>query len=1279
MSQSIRFYSENSLITDPGSYANFLDDLPKNLSELCYTIQGLLIHFSSLEASKMNRMDDDNRLFLVRNIIKAIDELDNSSFNNRRVINNRVVCTAREYALLLCSTMRHRNIPARLRAGFASYTGEPGFFSDHWICEFWDCNKEEWIKADAMLFNESQGELSSKVTPEQFVESGRAWQLVRNKKIDENVFGYEVKRGLAFIRSNMLRDFAALNKVELLPWSVLWGYKSKQEFRQDDYAKLDMLADLIVNNEQSWDQIQKIYHNEAWISGPVNQVLDQYTGQQALLKSNTDCDDNRIVLSDENYERRRRINSSKLQNFEPDPDLIQVKGAKQHNLKNIDISIPKNKLVVITGVSGSGKSSIAFDTIHSESQRRFMTGLSLYVRKYMVQMEKPKVDFITGLNPSVAIEQKTLSNNPRSTVGTITELSNYLRLLYSRVGRRNCTNCGFEINPLTPLQIAKRLYDYIPAGETCQLLVPLVLKRTDYDSGLYEEYRAMGYSHFRVNGAYIDLNAEESLPAKSTLNTIELVWGSYTFKEIDDTSRDAVFTQLAEDLKRIYKYSNQLVTVLYKHKELLFTSKMTCANCATPFPELSAQHFSANSPLGMCKVCRGLGITQRIEPKLLVEDESLSILDGALKWFGNLRENNRSAWPTGPLDVIYEHYGLDINTPWKDLPKSFHDVIFYGSGSEKISMPSSLGMKSSKRTVKGLVPELSRLYFDSDSKTNRDRYSIYMDIQKCDSCSGTGLCNEAYSVTLGGYRISEISSFSIERALKWVKDIYETINGTGYEVAKDILIELYNRFSFLLDVGLHYLTIDRTAPTLSGGEGQRVRLASQLSSGIVGVLYVLDEPSIGLHPKDRSSLIKTLLKLRDIGNSVLVVEHDEQIMREADWLIDIGPKAGVNGGELVSAGKPDEVMQDPKSLTGKYLSGKLSVFGDRKHITHTESNQWLTLKGATLHNLKNVTISLPIGKLTCVTGVSGSGKSSLIAGTLEPLLEQKLNNNASVEAGPYESIEGLQYLDEVINISQKAIGRTPRSNPATYTKLFDDIRKVFAASQDAKKYGLKDADFSFNSASGRCEVCEGQGQVKVEMHFLADVWVTCPECNGKRFNSNILQVQYKGKNISEVLDLDILDAIPFFKGNKKILHTLETFCQVGLDYIKLGQSATTFSGGEAQRIKLAKELSRPSKGNVVYVLDEPTTGLHFHDVQQLLQTLHKLVEIGNTVIIIEHNLDVVKTADWVIDVGPEGGDKGGNIVAQCHPKDLIYNNDSYTGQALKQHMEYFKLEAISEG
>ncbi|GAA0893941.1 hypothetical protein GCM10009122_36210 [Fulvivirga kasyanovii] len=1278
MSQSIKFYSEHSLVTDPEGYAEFLDDLPTNVSDLCHAIQGLLIHFSSPEAPKLSGMEDTNRFFLVSNLIKAIDELDNSPFDKRREANNRVVCTAREYALLLCCAMRHKNIPARVRSGFASYMGEPGYFSDHWVCEFWNSDNNEWVKADAMLYEQSRGELSYKVSPEQFVESGRAWQLSREKKTDENVFGYDVKRGLAFIRSNMLRDFAALNKVELLPWSVLWGYKSKQELRQDDFTKLDMLADLIVNNEKSWDQVRQVYLNEAWISGPANQVLDQYTDQQTLLKADVGNDDHRIVLSDNNSQRRREIDSSKRQTLEPDPNLIQVKGAKQHNLKNIDISIPKNKLVVITGVSGSGKSSIAFDTIYSESQRRFMTGLSLYVRKYMVQMEKPNVDFIAGLNPSVAIEQKTLSNNPRSTVGTITELSNYLRLLYSRAGRRNCTKCGFEINPLTPLQIAKRLYDYIPAGETCELLAPLVSKRAEYDNDLFEKYRAMGYSHFRVNGSYVDLNSGEPLPEKSHLNTIELVWDKYTIQEVDDADKDSVLTHLAEEIKKIYKYSNQLVTVLYDNKELLFTSKMICANCATPFPELSAQHFSANSPLGMCQDCKGLGITQRIEPKLLVEDENLSILDGALKWFGNLRENNRSSWPTGPLDVIYEHYGLDINAPWKDLPKSFHEVIFYGSGSEKISMPSALGMKSSKRTVKGLVPELSRLYFDSDSKTNRERYSIYMDIQTCDSCSGSGLCNEAYNVTLGGYKISEVSSFSIEHALKWVKDIYETIDGTAYEVAKDILIELYNRFSFLLDVGLHYLTINRTAPTLSGGEGQRVRLASQLSSGIVGVLYVLDEPSIGLHPKDRGSLIKTLLKLRDIGNSVLVVEHDEQIMREADWLIDIGPKAGVNGGELVSAGVPDEVMQDPKSLTGKYLSGKLSVFGDRKQIRHNEADQWLTLKGATLHNLKNVTISLPIGKMTCVTGVSGSGKSSLIAGTLEPLLEQKLNN-ASTEAGPYESIEGLQYLDKVINISQKAIGRTPRSNPATYTKLFDDIRKVFAASEDAKKHRMKYADFSFNSASGRCEVCEGQGQVKVEMHFLADVWVTCPECNGKRFNSNILQVQHKGKNISEVLDLDILDAIDFFKGNKKILNTLETFRQVGLDYIKLGQSATTFSGGEAQRIKLAKELSRPSKGSVVYVLDEPTTGLHFHDVQQLLHTLHKLVEIGNTVIIIEHNLDVVKTADWVIDIGPEGGEKGGNVVAQCHPKDLVYNEDSHTGQALKEHMEYFQLEAVSEG
>ncbi len=1274
----LSYYSEQSIVTDLRSYSNFVEDLPPDATELSEILKGLLVHFNSGKlhgAYKEVGNKVNNRLFLVEGIIKEIDQLNNEPLHVKRKLDDQLVCTARDFSVLLCSILREKKIAARARCGFASYLGTD-YYTDHWICEHWIDDEQKWRKVDCLLDKNGNKLLNTEALETgRFLESGVVWQMCRQGQLDAKLFGYENKRGFGFIRSNMLRDFAALNKAEVNSWSVLWGYKTEQDLKKKDYDELDVLSNLIIENSTSFESIRQKYEEELWISGPVNTVINQKIAGDSGREHSIETSENRIVLSNQVEQRKRFIEKSNIQNYNVDSNVIHVKGAKQHNLKNIDISIPKNKLVVITGVSGSGKSSLAFDTIYSESQRRFMSGLSLYVRKFMMQMQKPKVDFINGLNPSIAIEQKTLSNNPRSTVGTVTEISNYLRLLYSRIGKRNCTHCGYEVSPLSPVQIANALLSHIGEREEFHLLAPVVLRKIGNQDKILERYLSMGYRYFRINGIRYDL-VDTVYEWKEMPYTVEAVCGTYVVPEGGEENRKRFVEELVMEIRRVMRLSNYILNVLYKGKELLFSSKSNCPNCHTSFPELSAQHFSPNSPLGMCDECKGIGITQKIEPELLVHDENLSIVDGAIKWFGNLKENNRSSWPCGPLDVIYEHYGLDINTPWKDLPESFHNVIFYGSGSEKIEMTSILGMKSTKKTVKGLVPELGRLFFDSDSKTNRERYSVYMDQRACNKCNGSGLCNEAYHVTLGGYRVSEISNFSIDQALMFVVDLYETIDEIKFEIAKEILIELYNRFSFLKDVGLHYLSINRTAPTLSGGEGQRVRLASQLSSGIVGVLYVLDEPSIGLHPKDNSNLISTLLKLRDIGNSVLVVEHDEEIMKKADWLIDIGPKAGVNGGQVISQGSPTQVMQDANSLTGKYLKGSLKVDGDKKGGSRELTGDWIVLNGATLHNLKNVTARIPIGRMTCVTGVSGSGKSSLIAGTLEPLLERLLNK-ANVEVGPYKSIEGIECLNKVINISQKPIGKSPRSNPATYTKVFDEIRKVFASSEEAALYNMKYTDFSFNSSAGRCDVCEGHGQVKIEMHFLPDVWITCRECNGKRFNSNILRVKYKGKSISEVLEMDISEAITFFEGNDKINKILDTLSQVGLDYIKLGQSATTFSGGEAQRIKLAKELSKLSKGNVVYVLDEPTTGLHFHDVQQLLRILHNLVELGKTIIIIEHNLDVVKTADWIIDLGFEGGVKGGEIVAQCTPKELMDNPNSYTGVALREHAEYFEKHKVS--
>lgn len=847
-------------------------------------------------------------------------------------------------------------------------------------------------------------------------------------------------------------------------------------------------------------------------------------------------------------DKTRSLLMPQQQGTNVEPSKIVIRGAKQHNLKNIDVFIPRYKLVVITGVSGSGKSSLAFDTIYAEAQRRYLENLSPFIRHRLEKFEKPKVDFFAGLSPSLAIDQKTISRNPRSTVGTITEVSHYLRLLYSRVGTRHCLQCGRVLRP-----------------------------------------------------------------------------------------------QSAQD-------------------ELL--SQLVCPDCGTTFPGLTSEHFSYNSPLGMCTDCRGLGMRLEVDPDLLVSDPQLSILDGALNWYGNLRKNKRSSWPLGPLDVIASHYNADLDTPWQDLPEDFRDAILYGSGDEEIRFPSMGGAKETVRPVKGLVSEIARLYRESVSESYREKYNAYMRQRPCSACGGSRLSATARAVTLNEKTIAEVSTIPIDEALAWVAGLYECLEQEQLEIADEILKEVHEQLEFLINVGLHYLTLDRSAPTLSSGEAQRVRLASQLGCGLVGMLYVLDEPTIGLHARDHCTLLDTLLKLRDLGNTVVVVEHDAATMRAADWLIDLGPGPGVLGGEVVAAGPPDAIAANPHSVTGRYLSGKLTVVAPNGEYRREPTNGWLTLVGAKLHNLKNVTARFPVGLMTCVTGVSGSGKSSLVIETLEPALASALQN-AQSSPGPHDRLEGLDHVDKVIDIAHGPIGRTPRSTPATYTNVFDEIRKVFAETPEAKRRRYKPTRFSFNTKGGRCEACKGYGQRKIEMHFLADVFVTCRECSGTRYNSETLDIHYKNKSIADVLDMDVQEALDFFTDQPTIVRILQTLYDVGLGYIKLGQSATTLSGGEAQRVKLAKELGRPSTGRTVYILDEPTIGLHFADLQHLLDVLHRLVDAGNTVIVIEHNLDVIKTADWVIDLGPEGGESGGKIVAQGPPEVVAQTETSYTGKFLQ--------------
>ncbi|MBE2199185.1 MAG: excinuclease ABC subunit UvrA [Anaerolinea sp.] len=999
-----------------------------------------------------------------------------------------------------------------------------------------------------------------------------------------------------------------------------------------------------------------------------------------------------------------------------EPKHIFVHGAQQHNLKHIDVHIPRNKLVVLTGVSGSGKSSLAFDTIYAEGQRRYVESLSSFARQFIGQMEKPKVDAITGLSPAIAIEQKAVSKNPRSTVGTVTEVMDYLRVLFARAGVPHCPECGRVVQPQSPQQIADQLAA-LPAGTKFQLLAPIARNRKGTHTDALQAARQQGFVRARINGEMIDLTGKLPKLDKKAKHTIELVVDRLRVPEEADAS---FRPRLVDSVETTLQAGEGTLIADLGTEELLLSEHNACPNCGISFPDLSPQLFSFNSPLGMCPDCNGIGTQLQVDPALIVEDPALSIMDGALRWYGNVRKK-KNKWTMSQLQAIAEHYGIDLDTPWQELPERFRHILFYGSGDEQIHFKyeheneSSSWQGESKRPLKGIIAHVNRLFRQTSSEYTRAFYLSFMSQRPCPTCQGTRLRPEARAVKLGGQTITSVSGMAIDEAYHWVTGLYReplpvngnplavignplavngnplavngkrttdyglriTDNGSRimdngsrlteeqFEIAAEVLKEIRDRLQFMLNVGLHYLTLDRPAPTLSGGEGQRIRLASQIGCGLVGVLYILDEPSIGLHARDNRALIETLHQLRDMGNTVLVVEHDEETMRDSDWVIDLGPGAGVKGGYITAEGTPQQIAANPNSLTGRYLSGVQQVSAPNGQQRRVPQNGSLRLVGARLHNLKQVTADFPLGTMICVTGVSGSGKSSLVAETLEPALARALNR-AQTTPGPYERLEGMEHLDKVINITQDPIGRTPRSNPATYIKLFDEIRQVFAATPEAKLRGYKAGRFSFNVKGGRCEACAGYGQRKVEMHFLADVWVTCRECNGRRFNRETLAVTYKGKTIADVLDMDVQEALEFFAAHPKIARQLQTLHDVGLDYVKLGQSALTLSGGEAQRIKLAKELSKVATGRTVYILDEPTTGLHFADIQKLLDVLHRLVDAGNTVIVIEHNMDVIKTADYLLDMGPEGGDGGGRIIAAGTPEDVAQINVGYTGKFLRQ-------------
>ena len=936
-------------------------------------------------------------------------------------------------------------------------------------------------------------------------------------------------------------------------------------------------------------------------------------------------------------------------------DKIYIKGARENNLKNVDVEIPRDKLVVVTGLSGSGKSSLAFDTIYAEGQRRYVESLSSYARMFLGQMEKPDVDYIDGLSPAISIDQKTTSKNPRSTVGTVTEIYDYLRLLWARVGTPHCPVCGKEIRQQTIDQIIDQIME-LPEGSRIQVLSPVVRARKGEYAKVFEDARKSGYVRARVDNILYELTEEIKLD-KNKKHSIEIVVDRLVV-------RPDVRQRLTDSVETASNLAGGLVTVnvLAEERDILFSQNYACEDCGVSIEELTPRMFSFNNPYGACPACTGLGSQLKVDPALIIPDEDKSILEGAIQCSGwnNIRGDGISRMY---FDALAKKYRFKLTTPWRDLPAEIRDVILYGTKGENLELhydqPRGKGVL--RQPFEGICNNVERRYRDTQSDAARRELEEAMSDCPCPVCRGRRLKMESLAVTVGGSSIYDFTTLPVSKALAFMEGL--TLTRTQAMIADQILKEIRSRLGFLRSVGLQYLTLSRSAATLSGGESQRIRLATQIGSSLMGVLYILDEPSIGLHQRDNDKLLETLCQLRDLGNTLIVVEHDEDTMRAADYIIDVGPGAGVHGGRIIAAGTPEEVSANPASLTGQYLSGRRSIAVPEER--RPGSGKVLTIRGASENNLRDVDVSIPLGTLTCVTGVSGSGKSSLVNEILFKRLGAELNR-MKCRPGKHRDMEGIEHLDKVVGIDQSPIGRTPRSNPATYTGVFNDIRDLFASTPEAKARGYGAGRFSFNVRGGRCEACSGDGLLKIEMHFLPDIYVPCEVCKGKRYNRETLEVRYKGKNIYEVLEMTAEEAKEFFKPLPKIAVKMETLCDVGLGYIKVGQASTTLSGGEAQRVKLATELSRRSTGSTIYILDEPTTGLHTDDVGKLLEVLQRLVAAGNTVVVIEHNLDVIKCADHIIDLGPEGGDGGGSIVCTGTPEEVAACPASYTGQYLRK-------------
>ena len=937
-------------------------------------------------------------------------------------------------------------------------------------------------------------------------------------------------------------------------------------------------------------------------------------------------------------------------------DLISIRGARVHNLKNIDVNLPRNKLVVITGLSGSGKSSLAFDTIYAEGQRRYVESLSAYARQFLSLMEKPDVDHIEGLSPAISIEQKATSHNPRSTVGTITEIYDYLRLLFARVGIPKCPEHGTDLQSQTISQMVDDILK-LPEDEKIMILAPIVKNRKGSHQKLLQELANEGFLRARIDGDIIYLEELSELDGNKN-HTIEIV--------IDRLKvRQDIASRLSESLETSLNMSSGIAVVCpmetdASFKELTFSAKFSCVHCGYSLNELEPRLFSFNNPAGACETCDGLGVKDVFDENRVVANPELSLEDGAV--YGWSKNN---AYFYQMLNLVGNFYNFSISVPFNELKDEHKKIVLYGSGSQVIDFSKIKGRRgwtSKKKPFEGIIPRMMRRYEESEIRSVREDLSRYVLSKPCASCNGDRLNQSARNVFIDSKNISDLTKLTIDQVYDFFNSL--ELKGQRGEIASKILNEISQRLNFLINVGLDYLNLERKANSLSGGEAQRIRLASQIGAGLIGVLYVLDEPSIGLHQRDNQKLLDTLIYLRDLGNTVIVVEHDEEAIRQADYVIDIGPGAGIHGGEIVAMGPPIDVINNAKSLTGDYLSGRQEISTPKER---KKASGWLTISGASGNNLKNVDLSIPVGVLTCITGVSGSGKSTLINNTLYELAAQTLNN-AQTDIAPFKEVKGMDLFDKVVNINQSPIGRTPRSNPATYTGVFTLIRDLFALTLESRSRGYKSGRFSFNVRGGRCEACKGDGLIKVEMHFLPDVYVSCDVCNGHRYNRETLEIKYKGKSISDVLNMTVEDALEFFHALPKIKQKIQTLMDVGLSYITLGQNATTLSGGEAQRIKLAKELSKSDTGQTLYILDEPTSGLHFHDIKQLLSVIFRLRERNNTIVIIEHNLDVIKTADWIVDLGPEGGNKGGEIIAFGTPEDVSEAPQSFTGHFLKTHL-----------